>query len=127
MKRILFSTLAGLAVAMCSGGSAVEAGWRHHGYGHGYYADQNSAPGAGTIAYYGHGYWYRTPYYSHGILSDYYGGYRPSHSYGIYNQQQYGNSCPPNQTAVPYDFAPYATKAPTSIAPSPTGYTPVSQ
>lgn len=118
MSRITLSAIFGLAIIF-SMSSVADAGWRHHGYGHGYYA--NRAPAAHMEGYYGQGYWYRTPYWYNGVLSDYYGGYRPGYSHGLYHQQGQGAPYRGN-VSVPYDYAPRATQAPTSIPSSPTSF-----
>jgi len=121
MSRILLVAVLGLGMHLMSGTDAVAGGFfKSHGYGHGYYANHAQSPGASTIAYYGHGYWYRTPYYSKGVLSDYYhyhgyqGGYRPGYSHGVYQQPVQGGY------GIPYEYSPRPTEVPSTIVPTTT-------
>lgn len=111
MNRLLPSAILCLTFAIVATTMTSEAQARHPkgGYGHGYYAQ--GYPAGYRNAYYGHGYYYTHPFYSQGVLYNYYGGYRPSYSWGLYN----GGSPEIYGQAVPYDYAPYKYKTETQI------------
>ncbi len=124
MNRMTLPAILALTVVAFIGAcsSDAQAGHRHHhrGYGYGYYAQPYATPWGYNSAYYGHGYWYRNPFYSHGTLYGYYGGYRPSYSYGLYNSPAFVapvdapcNTC--NSATLSYDYAPYAYVRPATV------------